>query len=108
MHRSVLVIDVEKFGDPARTNADQVAVREGMYQALEGALANAGISRPSCVIEDRGDGALVLISPEVPKSWLVTRLPVQLAAALDESQRDLLSERADQAADGAACRRDSP
>jgi len=33
-------------------------------------------------MEDRGDGALVLISPEVPKSWLVTRLPIQLAAAL--------------------------
>ena len=54
-----------------------------MYQALTGALANAGISRPGCAIEDRGDGALVLISPQVPKSWLVTRLPVQLAAALD-------------------------
>ena len=83
MHRSILVIDVEKFGDPARTNAHQVAVRDGMYQALTGALANAGISRPGCAIEDRGDGALVLISPQVPKSWLVTRLPVQLAAALD-------------------------
>ena len=82
MHRSIVVIDVEKFGDPARTNADQVVVRDGMYRALEGALANAGISRSSCDMEDRGDGALVLISPEVPKSWLVTRLPIQLAAAL--------------------------
>ena len=82
VHRSIVVIDVEKFGDPARTNADQVVVRDGMYRALEGALANAGISLSSCDIEDRGDGALVLISPEVPKSWLVTRLPIQLAAAL--------------------------
>jgi NB-ARC domain/Tetratricopeptide repeat len=84
VHRSVLVIDVEKFGDPARTNADQVAVQDGMYLALEGALASAGVSRQGCVIEDRGDGALVLISPEVPKSWLVTRLPVRLAAALGD------------------------
>jgi len=82
VHRSVLVIDVEKFGDPARTNADQVAVRDGMYQALEGSLTAAGISRSDRAMEDRGDGALVLISPEVPKSWLVTRLPIQLAAAL--------------------------
>jgi adenylate cyclase class 2 len=82
VHRSILVIDVEKFGDPARTNADQVVVRDGMYQALAGALADAGISRPGCLIEDRGDGALVLISPQVPKSRLVTRLPIQLAAAL--------------------------
>jgi hypothetical protein len=77
-----LVIDVEKFGDPARTNAHQVAIRDGMYQALEGALENAGISPPGCDIEDRGDGAFVLVSPEVPKSWLVTRLPIHMAAAL--------------------------
>jgi hypothetical protein len=82
VHRSVLVIDVEKFGDPARTNADQVVVRDGMYRALGCALASAGVGRPDCVIEDRGDGALVLISPQVPKSCLVTRLLVQLAAAL--------------------------
>ena len=78
-----MIVDVEKFGDPARNNADQVAVRDGMYEALACALANAGISRSSYASEDRGDGALVLISPEVPKSWLVTRLPIQLAAALD-------------------------
>lgn len=77
-----MVIDVERFGDPARTNAHQVAVRDGMYGALARALAIAGISQSSCAIEDRGDGALVLISPQVPKSWLVTRLPIQLAAAL--------------------------
>ena len=53
-----------------------------MYQALEGALENAGISPPGCDIEDRGDGAFVLVSPEVPKSWLVTRLPIHMAAAL--------------------------
>ena len=82
MHRSILVIDVEKFGDPARTNAHQVAIRDSLYQALEGALEDTGISQSSCVIEDRGDGALVLISPEVPKSWLVTGLPIQLAGAL--------------------------
>ncbi len=84
VYRSILVIDVEKFGDPARTNADQVAVRDGVYQALAGALASSGISRSSCRIEDRGDGALVLIAPEVPKSWLVTRLPIELAAALGD------------------------
>jgi hypothetical protein len=88
VHRSVLVIDVEKFGDPARTNADQIAVRAGMYRALEGALANARISRSSWATEDRGDGALLLITPEVPKSWLVTRLPLQLAAALGSHNTD--------------------
>lgn len=92
MHRSVLVIDVEKFGDPARINVDQLVVRDGMYRALEGALADAGISPSSWATEDRGDGALVLISPEVPKSWLVTRLPIRLAAALGNHNADCSAE----------------
>ena len=82
MHRSILVVDVAKFADPGRNNADQVAVRDGMYEALTHAFATAGISWSNCASEDRGDGALVLIPPQVPKSWLVTRLPVHLVAAL--------------------------
>jgi hypothetical protein len=50
-----VVIDVEKFGSPARTNTDQVVVRASMYQAVEDAFEDAGISRSAYVIEDRGD-----------------------------------------------------
>jgi tetratricopeptide (TPR) repeat protein len=82
VHRAILIVDVERFGDPARTNADQLAVRDGMYQALRQSFSSSRISWADCVTEDRGDGALVLVPPVVPKSWLVTRLPGYLAEAL--------------------------
>jgi tetratricopeptide (TPR) repeat protein len=77
-----MVVDVERFGDPVRTNLDQLAVREALYRALPRAFVKSGIGWESCVSEDRGDGALILIPPEVPKTRLVTGLPVMLAAAV--------------------------
>ena len=82
VHRAILIVDVERFGDPARTNAHQLAVRDGMYQALRQSFSSGRISWADCVTEDRGDGVLVLVPPVVPKSWLVTRLPAYLAEAL--------------------------
>jgi hypothetical protein len=83
VHRAILIVDVESFSDPARTNADQLAVRDGMYRALRQSFARARISWDDCAVEDRGDGVLVLVPPEVPKIRLVTRLPVRLAEMLD-------------------------
>lgn len=82
VHRAILIVDVERFGDPARTNAHQLAVRDALYQALRQSFASARISWADCVTEDRGDGVLVLVPPVVPKSWLVTRVPGHLAEAL--------------------------
>ena len=82
VHRAILIVDVESFGDPARTNAHQLAVRDTMYKALRRSFARARVSWADCVKEDRGDGALVLIPPAVPKSGLVAGLPAYLAEAL--------------------------
>ncbi len=69
-----------RFGDPSRTNLDQLAARDGLYKALAQAFGSSGIRWRDCVIEDRGDGALILVPPEVPKSLLAARVPaVQLA-----------------------------
>ena len=77
-----MVVDVERFGDPDRTNLNQLAVRDGLYKALTQAFGESGIEWGSCVSEDRGDGALILVPPEVPKAYLVTSLPGKLAAAV--------------------------
>jgi tetratricopeptide (TPR) repeat protein len=82
IHRAILIVDVENFGDPARTNTDQLAVRDTMYRALRQSFAMARIDWAECVTEDRGDGAFVLVPPTVPKSWLVTRLPAHMAEML--------------------------
>ncbi|WP_370943017.1 tetratricopeptide repeat protein [Amycolatopsis sp. cg5] len=87
VHRTILVVDVAGFGDLRRTNLHQVAVHNGLYRVLTRAFAAAGIPWDTCEDEDRGDGALVLIPPSVPKSLLVEALPGALLDSLREHNR---------------------
>ncbi|MFD8496832.1 ATP-binding protein [Amycolatopsis sp. NPDC059657] len=87
VHRTILVVDVAGFGDLRRTNLHQVAVHGGLYRVLTRAFAAAGIPWNVCEDEDRGDGALVLIPPGVPKSLLVEALPGALLDSLREHNR---------------------
>jgi hypothetical protein len=41
-HRTIMIVDVEHFSDPSRTNLDQLAVRDGLYKALIQALGGSG------------------------------------------------------------------
>jgi hypothetical protein len=82
VHRAIVVVDVEGFGDRRRTNAHQVAVRDGLYRVMREAFDRAGISWDACGREDRGDGVLVLVPAEVPKGLLAESLPSALAAGL--------------------------
>ena len=81
VHRAIVGVDVEGFGDRHRTHLDQIAVRDGLYQALERAFTRAGIGWEQCYHEDRGDGALILVPSEVPKTLLAQGVPAELAAA---------------------------
>jgi tetratricopeptide (TPR) repeat protein len=84
VHRTILVVDVEGFGDHRRTNPHQVAVREGLYTALQRAFRSTGIPWTDCHQEDRGDGVFVLTPPDVPKALFVEALPHELIRALNE------------------------
>jgi hypothetical protein len=68
VHRSIAVVDVEGFGDEKRASWQQVAVRDGLYQAMEKAFDHAGIPWAGCDHEDRGDGVFVLVPRKCPKS----------------------------------------
>jgi hypothetical protein len=87
VHRSIVVVDVEGFGDDRRASWQQVAVRDGLYRAMESAFGQAGIPWGGCDREDRGDGIFILIPPEVPKELLAESLPPALAAELDRHNR---------------------
>jgi len=87
LHRAILCVDVEGFGDRRRTNPHQVAVRDGLYRSLRAAFTRSGVDWDGCYHEDRGDGVLVLVRPEVPKNVLVGRMPRELATALSEHNR---------------------
>ncbi len=87
MHRTIIYVDVEGFASPDRTNPDQTAVRGGLYHALVEAFTASRVPWHECYHEDRGDGALILVPPEVPKNILVSDIPGALAAALHEHNR---------------------
>lgn len=87
VHRSIVVVDIEGFGDERRANWHQVAVRNGLYRAMEKAFDHAGIPWTDCDHEDRGDGVFVLVPAEVPKELLAESLPLALVAELDRHNR---------------------
>ena len=82
VHRTIVVFDVERFGDHRRTNLNQAAVRAGLYQSVARAFGRAKIPWTPDDVEDRGDGIFVRLPPEVPKSLLVELLPSELVAEL--------------------------
>jgi Thoeris protein ThsA, Macro domain len=82
LHRSIVVVDVAGFTDRSRTEVHQVAVHHGLYDVLNEAFSVAGIDLAVCAVEDCGEGAMILVPPEIPKSVLANRLPGGLIAAL--------------------------
>lgn len=82
LHQTIVVVDVARFTDPARTAHHQLAVREGLYNVLKGAFTEAGVDLDDCTVEDRGDGKLILMPPEVDNGRLVDQLPSRLVAGL--------------------------
>ncbi|WP_460395912.1 tetratricopeptide repeat protein [Actinophytocola sediminis] len=77
MHRTIILVDIEGFGDRRRTNPHQVAVRRGLYRILREAFDRSRISWEECDHEDRGDGVFVLAA--APKYLFVDVLPYELA-----------------------------
>jgi tetratricopeptide (TPR) repeat protein len=88
VHRTIVVVDIEGFGRPDRTDGDRLAARAGLYAALGRAFRRAGIEWAACHHEDRGDGALILVAPEVPKDLFVSSLLTELAHALTRHNDD--------------------
>ncbi|WP_410598235.1 hypothetical protein [Amycolatopsis sp. lyj-90] len=75
-------MDVQGFGDRWRATPHQLAVRKGMYRALENAFNATGISWAECHREDRGDGLMVMAPSRAPKSLFVELFPHAVAAEL--------------------------
>ncbi|MBB5959567.1 tetratricopeptide (TPR) repeat protein [Saccharothrix tamanrassetensis] len=82
VHRTIVVVDVEGFGDPSRTLPHQLGTRAGLYRVVAEALGAAGVPWEDCYHEDRGDGVLVLVPPGHAKAPLVEVLPGALVEAV--------------------------
>lgn len=82
MHRAIVAVDVTGYGDNRRTSPHRLVLRQALYQALKQAFDVAGVPWQACQRIDCGDGVLVLVPPEIPKSVLADSLPRALAGRL--------------------------
>src|SRR6266540_5263915 len=82
-HRSILVVDIEGFTRDDRTGPIQLELRRTLRRALQDALAAAAVSPRACTWQDTGDGFLLAIRPDVPKSLLLDPVVAHLASRLD-------------------------
>ncbi|MEU4248623.1 hypothetical protein AB0F15_14565 [Amycolatopsis sp. NPDC026612] len=87
VHRTIVAVDVEGYGDQRRTTPDRLLLRAGLYRALDRAFDDAGVPWRDCRPGDCGDGVFVLAPPEIPKGLFVEFLPAALAVALHRHNR---------------------
>ena len=81
-HTTICAVDIEGFGGGDRTRPNYVALRAGMYAAVEQAFQRSGIPWDNCYHEGAGDSILALAPATVGKATFAANLPTALVAAL--------------------------
>ncbi len=76
---TVILTDILAFGAPNRTDDDRRMIRRA---SLEMTRASLGVLWEKCIFEDRGDGLLIVIPPEVPTARVMHRLDQELPGRL--------------------------
>jgi CRP-like cAMP-binding protein len=84
---SILVVDVARFGDPARNDGDRLMVRQALYDILRWSFEDSGVPWAACPHEDRGDGVLFVVPPAIATARFVDPLLAVLAARLGQHNR---------------------
>ncbi|MGW5720430.1 effector-associated domain 2-containing protein [Amycolatopsis sp. NPDC003865] len=77
-----MAVDIAGYNNPDRTLAHLREVHEGLWSVLKGSFAETGVPWDVCFVENTGDGAMILLPPEVAKADLVAQLPERLHAEL--------------------------
>jgi class 3 adenylate cyclase len=76
---TVLFTDVVGFGAQSRNDRDRRIIRLG---SLEMVRTSFGAMWESCISEDRGDGLLIVVPPDVPTTKIMERLHRELPGEL--------------------------
>lgn len=79
---SIFLADIAAFGGRERNDVDRQIIRDEMYAALRAAFEGSDVPWRECHREDRGDGALVIVPPNIPTGSVVDPLLARLAASL--------------------------
>ncbi|MFF9479715.1 hypothetical protein [Streptomyces sp. NPDC014733] len=85
VNRTILLLDIEDFS--RRDNVVQAFLRRELHNVVEDTLAAAGVERNMQYREDRGDGLIVLVSADIPKTVLLRALLTTVPDALGQYNR---------------------
>src|SRR5437868_2178152 len=81
VHRTIVALDVEGYGDHRRSTPHRLALREGLHRALRQELAAAHLPLFDCRLGITGDGIFALAPAHILKSPFVEVFPSALADA---------------------------
>ena len=72
---AVFAVNIVGFTRPDRDDDIRRYLHERLYEYLQKAFDRSGVPWAECFWEDRGDGALIVIPPEIPVKCLIGPLP---------------------------------
>ncbi|MGD0069338.1 MAG: hypothetical protein ABSB76_38700, partial [Streptosporangiaceae bacterium] len=78
---TVILTDVVAFGAHKRTDTDRNIIREALHSMIQAAMQGF----PGARLEDRGDGILIVIPPDVPPDVPTARAIDQLLRVLPQA-----------------------
>ncbi len=87
LRRTILVVDIQGFNRPERSNPSRVKLRATLFALLEAALGRAEVNRRQYALGDTGDGAYLLIDSDVSEAALLESLMPELQLGLKEYNR---------------------
>ena len=79
---ALFAVDVAEFTRPYRDDDVRMFIREEPYRILERAFDESGIPWTACFREDRGDGALVVVPPNITPKGIIDPLPERLRSLI--------------------------
>ncbi len=88
VQRAILAVDVEGFNRPERSNPSRTELRERLFSILAAALERASAGPRQYVLGDTGDGAYMLVDPDVSQAVLLESFVPELHVGLKDYNRD--------------------
>lgn len=82
--RLIVAVDIANFAAANRTNAHQLSMSGGLDRILQHAFNRAGVPWELSTIQYQGDGLVVLAPPKTHFGRLLTSLPGEISAGIQE------------------------
>lgn len=79
---ALFAADIAGFTRPDRDDDIRMFMREELYRILERSFDGSGIRWAACFREDRGDGVLVVVPPDIAATGIIDPLPERLGSLI--------------------------